>query len=388
MRKLQILHTVEFYYPRVGGAETVVQRISEGLVARGHRVTVATSKVSERQCRSLNGVEISEFDIAGNYAKGMYGRDISRYIQFLENYPIDIMMNYAAQQWASDIAYRQILSGKIRGASILAACGYSALHDHRTVGVSEYANYYSVILPTVLPHYDGVIYHSSVYKDYMFGQLLRLNNSFVIPNSVDENEFSSVDGGDFRQRYGIDSSIMILCVANYLNNKGHEQVIRAFAQLANPNATLVFIGNEGEKLPELRKQADGLKVKFLTRIPRADTVMAFKSADLFMFGSSTEAFPLVILEAMASKLPFVSTDCGNIRELKGGIVCRVEQFATEARKILENPSLKEKLGHEGWQEWHNRYTFKAVVEQYEDLYYRLAERKWSRLSSSMIVERV
>jgi glycosyltransferase involved in cell wall biosynthesis len=388
MRKLQILHTVEFYHPRVGGAETVVQRVSEGLIARGHRVTLATSKVPERQCRSLNGVEIFEFDIAGNFAKGMYGRDISRYMQFLESYPIDIMMNYAAQQWASDIAYRQILNGKIRGASILAACGYSAMHDHRTVGVSEYAKYYSVILPTVLPHYDGVIYHSSSYKDYLFGQLLRLNNGFVIPNSVDEEEFSLGSSAYFRQKYGISTSRMILCVANYLKNKGHDKVIRAFSQLKDPDATLVFIGNQSETLDALRQQASGLKVNFLTGVSRADTVQAFKSADLFMFGSSTEAFPLVILEAMASKLPFVSTECGNIKELKGGIVCSEEQLPAQAKEILDNPALREKLGHDGWQQWQNKYTFKAVVEQYENLYYRLAERKWSKHSSSMSVERV
>src|SRR5438093_1356571 len=59
--RMKILHTVEFYFPSRGGAQEVVRRISEELVKRGHEVTVATTKLAERQARSLHGVRIEEF---------------------------------------------------------------------------------------------------------------------------------------------------------------------------------------------------------------------------------------------------------------------------------------------------------------------------------------
>jgi len=39
---MRLILTVERYAPAIGGAERVVQRIGEGLAARGHGVTVVT----------------------------------------------------------------------------------------------------------------------------------------------------------------------------------------------------------------------------------------------------------------------------------------------------------------------------------------------------------
>jgi hypothetical protein len=73
--KLNILHTVEFYYPHIGGSETVVQQLSERLTRRGHKVTVATTRLAERDFAELNGVTIREFDVSGNLATGLHGAD-------------------------------------------------------------------------------------------------------------------------------------------------------------------------------------------------------------------------------------------------------------------------------------------------------------------------
>src|SRR4029078_7001194 len=42
-RPLRLVNTVERYAPQIGGAERVVQRVSEGLAARGHDVIVVTT---------------------------------------------------------------------------------------------------------------------------------------------------------------------------------------------------------------------------------------------------------------------------------------------------------------------------------------------------------
>jgi len=96
-RPLKILHTVEFYYPHVGGAEQLIQQLSERLAARGHDVTVATTLLAGRTFSRLNGVKIEQFDITGSLAKGIYGTDVERYRQFLLENPADVVLNYAAQ---------------------------------------------------------------------------------------------------------------------------------------------------------------------------------------------------------------------------------------------------------------------------------------------------
>jgi len=50
---VNILHTVEFYSPSVGGAQEVVRQISELLVKRGHDVTVATMSLAQPYLKRL-----------------------------------------------------------------------------------------------------------------------------------------------------------------------------------------------------------------------------------------------------------------------------------------------------------------------------------------------
>lgn len=372
---LSILHTVEFYHPHVGGAETVVQQISERLAKRGHHVEVATTKLPNRNFQELNGVVIQEFDIAGNLASGIRGNDIQRYQEFLLDHTADVMMNYAAQQWATDIAFTSLEATHGRRVNIIAPCGYSALADVRTIRWPQFTEYFNKIIPRALPLYDAAIYHSSMYKDYEFAMLHGFQNSVVIPNGVDEEEFTKRPSINFREKYNITTSYIGLCVANFYKGKGHDRVIEAVRQMNRPDFTMIFIGKDGDELQALKKQSAGLNIKFLVNIPREDTVAAYHAADIFLFGSQIEASPLVIIEAKASKTPFVSTDCGNVREWKGGIVCNPEEMAGNANRLLENVSVRIQLAEEGYKEWREKLTWEAVVDKYEDLYLRLHDAK-------------
>ncbi len=42
---MKILHVTPAYFPTLGGCEVHVQKVSEGLVAQGHEVTVLTANV-------------------------------------------------------------------------------------------------------------------------------------------------------------------------------------------------------------------------------------------------------------------------------------------------------------------------------------------------------
>lgn len=381
MERMHILHTVEMYAPHIGGAELVVQRISEGLAKRGHRVTVATRKLPERMFTALNGVDVVEFDVRGNPADGIKGPDVERYLEFLQYFPADIMMNYAAQQWATDLALRAVVAGKARPVNIIAPCGYSALDDKCQINAMGFGTYYRVVVPQALRRYDAAIYHSALYKDYRFAEKLGLSNSEIIPNAVDEAEFDPHPSVNFREKYGITTKFLLLSVGNYLEAKGQDKVIEAFKSLAQHDATLVFIGQDYGFLDTLKERAAGLRVKFLSGIPRVDTVAAYKAADLFLFGSTVEASPLVIIEAKAAKLPFISTDCGNVKEFQGGIVCSTNEMGYAADQLLTNHEARSKFGEIGWKEWQERFTMKVVLDKYEQLYWKFIRNKFHSTDS-------
>ncbi|MHB8931595.1 MAG: glycosyltransferase family 4 protein [Melioribacteraceae bacterium] len=166
-----------------------------------------------------------------------------------------------------------------------------------------------------------------------------------------------------------------MCVANYYEGKGQERIVDVVKKMNRPDFEMIFIGKEGKTLKQLQQLAEGLNVKFLTNISREDTLAAYHEADLFLFASHFEVFPLVILEAKASKTPFVSVDCGNVKELKGGIVSEVNDLAFNVSKLLDDEKLRMRMAVEGFNEWKNNYTWDAIINKYENLFMMLSQSK-------------
>ena len=82
---MNILVGTDYYYPSGGGQQIVLKEISERLVKRGHTVTVATSKRTDRQVTIYNGVNIKEFKINGSYVHGLVG-NIQEYHELSETF--------------------------------------------------------------------------------------------------------------------------------------------------------------------------------------------------------------------------------------------------------------------------------------------------------------
>src|SRR6266404_4503257 len=142
---MNILHTVEFYYPSVGGAQEVVRQLSEHIAGLGHEVTVATTQLPEREKLTHNGVKIAEFAISGNRVRGIEG-DVDEFHRFVTNGDFDVVMNYAAQQWASDLFFDVI--DQVEAWKVFVPCGYSALFD------PAYEQYFAE-MPGILRKYDA-----------------------------------------------------------------------------------------------------------------------------------------------------------------------------------------------------------------------------------------
>src|SRR6266496_5163315 len=123
---MKILHTVEFYYPSIGGAQEVVRHLSERMVRAGHDITVATTKLSGRADLTHNGVKIVEFATSGNLVNGIKGEK-KKYQDFLRREKFDIIMNYAAQQWTADAFFG--VMDKVSAKKVFVPCGFSALYD-------------------------------------------------------------------------------------------------------------------------------------------------------------------------------------------------------------------------------------------------------------------
>ena len=106
------------------------------------------------------------------------------------------------------------------------------------------------------------------------------------------------------------SGARILTVGTMKTVKNHPLLLRAFAQLDQPDARLMFVG-DGQRREALLSLAQELGVRDRVIFPgfHPDPTPFYKTADLFVLSSNYEGFGNVIVEAMACGTPVVSTDC-------------------------------------------------------------------------------
>jgi glycosyltransferase involved in cell wall biosynthesis len=107
------------------------------------------------------------------------------------------------------------------------------------------------------------------------------------------------------------SSHRILNVGKMKSPKNQKLLLDAFARIAGHRDARLIICGEGELRGELEAHAAKLGIADRVVMPGfvIDPTPFYCSADLFVLSSDYEGFGLVLVEAMRSGLPIVSTDC-------------------------------------------------------------------------------
>lgn len=380
---MKILHTTEFYYPSVGGVQEAVRQLSERLAALGHEVTVATTKLPDRKFHHLCGVKIVDFNISGNRIRGIRGEK-QKYIDYVLDSKFDVVVNFAAQQWTTDLLLP--LLGKIQARKVFVPTGFSQLHS------PLYASYFKE-MRAWMREYDMNIFLSGNYRDINFTRKNNIRRIKVIPNGASKKEFLPKPKINIRKILGIpDDHFLVLDVGSHTGLKGHSEAIRIFCKAGIENATFLLIGKKTKSIRgcfnrcRLMKSVSGKNI-LLKDLTREETVAAFKSADIFLFTSKVECSPIVLFESIAAKTPFLTTDVGNAKEIigwtKGGILLptRINKsgyslaLINESAKILKECyknrnklSLMARAGHAAWLE---RFTWEKITKEYERVYLSL-----------------
>lgn len=148
-------------------------------------------------------------------------------------------------------------------------------------------------------------------------------------------------------KLGVDD-IFAISVAQLIKRKNHIVLIRAVAELQNPNFHL-FICGDGVQENELKMEAKKLGIRQQVHFLgfRQDVYKLCSSADLFLFASLQEGLPVAIMEAMACRLPIIASRIrGNIDlidEGKGGYLVDATDVQGFVKAIQMAISDKEKL---------------------------------------------
>ncbi len=405
---MRILLCSEFYAPSCGGVQKVIQEIAEHLVKKRHDVTVATSKLHQRQFKELNGVKIKEFEISGNIVSGIKG-DAGTYHNFILTGNFDVLLVKAAQQWTFDALWP--ILDRIRCRKVHIPCGYSCLYE------KNYKTYYKQ-MPDILRKFDHLIYYAEDYRDINFAKQYGIENYSIIPNGAGKEEFSKAPGLDIRKKYGIGpTDFLFLTVGSPPASKGHFELAEAYLLLKLPfGSALILNGeypntalrilslsgmkliikniikkiigkraNDSGRLKNLYRSinADSNKKLLIIDMPREEVVSAFFESDLFVFASHVEYSPLVLFEASAAGLAFLTVPVGNSQEIiqwtQGGQICpavknengctRVspQVLAKEMEALAMNRPKLKVLGTAGRKNWSLNFSWDQIADRYEQV---------------------
>lgn len=171
--------------------------------------------------------------------------------------------------------------------------------------------------------------------------------------------------------------------------KNHMALLDAFLLLCGqlptkkPYLRLVIVG-DGPLLSALRAKVTALNMDEQVWFPgmRGDIPELMKTFTVFAISSLAEGTPVVLLEAMATGLPIVSTKVGGIPDLvqnnvSGTLVPNqdVPALATALKHYVENRDLLALHGAAGRKFVEEKYSIDAMISNYAALYDKLCAEK-------------
>ena len=199
----------------------------------------------------------------------------------------------------------------------------------------------------------------------------------VVPNFVDLDLYN-MDGPCIKSQIAPNGEKVISHISNMRPVKRIPDIIEIFYRIQEKEDAILLMIGEGPEREKAEQQAKDLgiysKVKFLGKTSEIRRLLCM--SDLFLLTSSTESFGLVALEAMASKVPVISSNAGGISEVnvhgETGFLATigdVETMAEHSLTLLQNPRLHEEFKANAYRRA-QEFSIDAVVPKYEAIYER------------------
>ena len=232
---------------------------------------------------------------------------------------------------------------------------------------------------------DGITAVSQSLKDDTCANFNINKNIRVIPNFVDITRFTHLAKGHFKKAIAPDGEKIVIHTSNFRKVKRVQDVVKVFNDIQKviPSKLLmVGDGPERSNAEELcRELGIDNNVRFLGKQDAIEEILSV--SDLFLMPSETESFGLAALEAMACKVPVISTNSGGLPEVnvhgKTGFMSNVGDTADMAKNSIHilkdedtlNTFKEEALTHA------KTFDIKNIVPIYEQYYHEILEMSYT-----------
>ena len=302
-------------YPTFGGSGVVATELGIALANRGHEVHFVTYRQPVRLELLGNRVHFHEVNVPEYPLFKYQPYELalsSKLVDTIKLYEIDVLhVHYAIPH-----AYAGFMAKKMLEEENIFVPMITTLHGTDITLVGSHPFY----KPAVTFSIDNSDVVTSV-SENLKSQTLEIFNVkkeiTVVPNFIDKKKYSPSFTDCQRSLMAADDEKIITHISNFRKVKRIPDVIRIFYKIQeNIPAKLIMVGEgpEKENAERLcRTLGISEKVVFLGNSNEIDRILCF--SDLFLLPSETESFGLAALEAMANKVPVISSNTGGIPEV-------------------------------------------------------------------------
>lgn len=175
--------------------------------------------------------------------------------------------------------------------------------------------------PWAMRHSAGVIAGAAAECDRVRARYGETVSVAMIPNAVDVESWSRLDAGAARARLGIPASAHVAMWHGRveIEPKGLDVLLRAWDLVADEDRCLLIVGDGGDS-SKLREIVAGRKdIRWISSFvsDRSEIRICLSAADVYLFPSRREGFPVAPVEALAAALPLIVSDASGLREIVG-----------------------------------------------------------------------
>ena len=166
--------------------------------------------------------------------------------------------------------------------------------------------------------------------------------------------------------------------------KGQALLLEAVRELVGKGIDLrLTIVGDGPKREALEAHAERLgvadAVEFTGAVGQDEIAQHYLAADVYVHASFAEGVPVVVMEAMAHRLPVVATGVMGVRELvrdgENGLVvrpARVDELVAAIERLANDPGERERMGDAGRRTVEGEYDVTQSAALLRDLFSRYA----------------
>jgi L-malate glycosyltransferase len=199
-----------------------------------------------------------------------------------------------------------------------------------------------------------------------------------IPNGIDAERFAVPPDRDLVARLGATAGQLIIGSLGGLRpEKNLARLIRVFAALPSGLPARLVIVGEGPAMASLTALTSALgvadRVALMGPIDRPERLLGF--FDVFALTSDTEQMPYSIIEAMATGLPIVATDVGDVRDMLAEdsrhLVRPINDetgFTAALTRLLDDGEERKRLGAANRNRVRMQFTIDKMVDAYDALF--------------------